>query len=299
MPHAGRARKRWPGILLSPREVGMAPLTKLQPQFTGDRGLPGRAAAGPAAGERSGARPGALTMRATEIEFRQRFLFIGGIFVVAFALYRVDHVNVVQRMLDVLAPTLHGDARQLALRCIYLGGAALGVLGVLLRTWATAFLRAEVVHDHELHSDRLVADGPYRHVRNPLYLGLMLLVLGMAPLASTLGALVMVVGQSLFVARLAGREEAALLAEHGESFRRYLQAVPRFVPALRPRLPSSGAVAHWGRALVGESFLLAMVAGIVAFAITFNLNDFGIVSGGCLIYPLMQRVVGVGRSRRA
>jgi protein-S-isoprenylcysteine O-methyltransferase Ste14 len=238
-------------------------------------------------------------MRATEIEFQQRFLFIGGIFVVAFALYRVDHVNVVQRALDLMAPTLDGATRQLLLRCIYLAGAGLGVLGVLLRTWATAFLRADVVHDPELHSDRLVADGPYRHVRNPLYLGLMLLVVGMSLLASMPGAVVMLVGQSLFVMRLAGREEAALLAEHGESFRRYLRAVPRFVPALRARVPSAGAKAHWANALVGESFLLAMVAGIVAFAITFNMQHFLLVSGGCLIYPLMQRVVGVGRSRRA
>jgi len=239
-------------------------------------------------------------LRATELEFRQRFWFIGGIFLVAFALYRVDGVNAAQRVVDHLAPELDDDARRRLLRCIFLGGAGLGALGALLRMWATAYLRAEVVHDPQLHSDRLVADGPYRRVRNPLYTGLMLLVAGMAPLPSALGAAWMLVAQAVFVARLAAREEAALLAEHGDSYRRYLQAVPRFVPALRPRVPPAGGLAHWGRALLGETFLWAMVAGIVIFAFTFDLRDFGLVcGGGCLVYPLLQRAVGVGGRRRA
>jgi len=238
-------------------------------------------------------------MRATEIEFKQRFLFIGGIFFVGFALYRVDGVNVVQRVLDLIAPTLGDGGQRSLMHGIFLGGAGLGALGALLRTWATAYLRAEVVHDHSLHSDRLVADGPYRHVRNPLYTGLMLLVVGIAPLASALGALWMIVAQAVFVARLAGREEQALLAEHGESFRRYLQAVPRFVPALRPRVPAAGARPQWGRALLGETFLWAMVAGLVVFAFSLDLHLFWWVGGGgALTYPLLQRAVGVGRKRQ-
>jgi protein-S-isoprenylcysteine O-methyltransferase Ste14 len=239
-------------------------------------------------------------LRGTEFEFRHRFGFIGGIFLVAFALYRVDGVNVAQRVLSHLAPTLDDDERRRLLRSLFLAGAALAALGTLLRTWATAYLRAEVVHDPQLHSDRLVADGPYRRVRNPLYTGLMLLVVGMALLASTLGAVWMIVAQAVFVARLAGREEAALLAQHGESFRRYLQAVPRFVPALRPRVPPAGAAPQWGRAVMAETFLWAMVAGLVVFAFTLELRDFGLAcGGGCLAYPLLQRAVGVGRARKA
>jgi len=237
-------------------------------------------------------------LRGTEFEFRHRFGFIGSIFFIGFALYRVDGVNVAWRLVEHAAPALDDDAQRRVLRCVYLGGALLGALGTLLRTWATAYLRAEVVHDPQLHSDRLVADGPYRRVRNPLYTGLMLLVVGMAPLASALGAAWMIVAQAVFVARLAGREAAALLAVHGESYRRYLQAVPRFVPALRPRVPPAGARPQWGRALLGETFLWAMVAGLVVFAVTFQLQDFGLAClGGCLAYPLLQRAVGVGRRR--
>jgi len=237
-------------------------------------------------------------LRATELEFRQRFWFIGGIFVVAFALYRVDGVNLAQRLVDRVAPQLDDETHRRLLRGIFLGGAALGALGALLRTWATAYIRADVVHDPQLHSDRLVADGPYRHLRNPLYTGLMLLVLGMALLASALGAAWMILAQAVFVARLAGREEAALLAAHGDAYRRYLQAVPRFVPAWRPRVPPAGGTPQWSRALLGETFLWAMVAGLVVFAFTLDLRDFGLAcGGGCLAYPLLQRAVGVGRRR--
>jgi len=44
---------------------------------------------------------------------------------------------------------------------------------------AEAYLHSSVVHDSQLHSDRLVADGPYRRVRNPLYLGNILLAFGL------------------------------------------------------------------------------------------------------------------------
>jgi protein-S-isoprenylcysteine O-methyltransferase Ste14 len=231
-------------------------------------------------------------VRATQAEFRHRFWFIGSIFFVGFGLYFVDDRNSVQRALGWLAPRVAADdvAARRAMRIIVLAGAAIAALGAALRTWAAAWLRADVVHDPSLHSERLVAEGPYRHVRNPLYVGLMLLDVGMLPLASALGAAWMLVAMSVFTLRLVGREEAALLAEQGEPFRRYLEAVPRFVPSLRPRVPAAGGRPQWGRAVLGELFIWAMVAGLVVFAFSFDFGRFGLTCvGGCLVYPLLQR----------
>ena len=235
-------------------------------------------------------------MRGTLFEFRYRFFFIAAIFFVGYVLYNVDGVNATERAVDWLLPGA-ADPRAV-MRVIVLAGAVLGALGAALRAWAAAYLRAEVVHDERRHSERLVADGPYRHVRNPLYVGLMLFVIGMAPMASATGAAFMLIAMPIFLARLVGGEEAAMLAEHGDSFRRFCETVPRFVPSLTPRVPAAGGHPHWGRALLGETFLWIMVAGIVLYAFTFDLRLFCYTSfAGCLAYPLLKRIVGADAPR--
>ena len=61
---------------------------------------------------------------------------------------------------------------------MFASGAALVFVAALLRTWATAYLRTEIVHDAPQHAEALVADGPYRYVRNPLYLANLPLIAG-------------------------------------------------------------------------------------------------------------------------
>src|SRR5208283_2649470 len=96
-------------------------------------------------------------------------------------------------------------------------GAALLFLAALLRTWATAYLRTEVVHDASQHSEALVADGPFRFVRNPLYLANLPMAAGIGVMASRLGWFFIVGGVWLFVYRLILREEVGLLQTQGES----------------------------------------------------------------------------------
>ncbi len=78
---------------------------------------------------------------------------------------------------------------------------------------------------------RLVMAGPYRWVRNPIYVGALLVVFGEAwqflslPLLAY--AAVMAVLFHLFVI---GYEEPTLRRRFGESYAEYLQAVPRWIP---------------------------------------------------------------------
>jgi hypothetical protein len=50
-----------------------------------------------------------------------------------------------------------------------------------------AYLRTEIVHDTAQHSEALVADGPFRYTRNPLYLASLLMAAGIGVLASRSG----------------------------------------------------------------------------------------------------------------
>ena len=53
-------------------------------------------------------------------------------------------------------------------------------VGALLRVWGTAYLGTGTVNSLDMKAGSVVADGPYRYVRNPLYLGLWFMVAAMA-----------------------------------------------------------------------------------------------------------------------
>ncbi len=204
-------------------------------------------------------------MRATDFEFRNRFWVIFALFGAGFACYFVDHRNAAQ----ALTRLLHLDDR-MGLHVLFGLGAVLAFAAAALRTWASAYLRSAVVKDAALHADRLVADGPYRHLRNPLYLGTYLLTIAFALMASPLGFLVMVGGMLVVLLRLIGREEAELERGQGGSYDAYRRAVPALWPAFVPRVAASGARPEWRQAVAGELMMWAFALGAAAFAATFN-----------------------------
>ncbi len=79
----------------------------------------------------------------------------------------------------------------------------------------------------------LVTHGIFRHVRNPIYSGMMAAVAGLILLVpnwlSLLGALAVLLGVQLQVRRV---EEPYLLQTHGAGYREYAKSVGRFVPKL-------------------------------------------------------------------
>lgn len=210
-------------------------------------------------------------MQATDFEFRYRFFIIGACYWVPFWLYQVDKMNAGAAIGKWMARH-SGVPNDTAIRMVFVLGALVCVLAASIRTWASSYLQSSVVHDTKLHSDLLVADGPYRFVRNPLYLGNILLALGMGVMASRLGLVVMVLGNLFVLYRLIRREEAQLLASQGESFQRYLNAVPRLVPSLSPRVQASGASPSWPQAVLGETFMWAFAAASIVFAITMTVK---------------------------
>jgi protein-S-isoprenylcysteine O-methyltransferase Ste14 len=208
-------------------------------------------------------------MKATDFEFRNRFWIFGLIFGVGFWLYALDHVNVVQYLINVTVGENSPHADLLA-RSALAFAALLMLLPALLRTWATSYLQSDVMQDHDLRAERVVASGPYRHVRNPLYLGNILMAFGMGLLASLVGFLLIVVGNLIFCLRLIGLEESNLQKEQGESYVEFCRRVPRLWPSLQARLPDSGLKPHWKQAFLGELFMWGFFAAVAAFAVTLK-----------------------------
>jgi len=237
-------------------------------------------------------------MRATSFEFRHRSLIITAIFVTAFSFYAVGDQNLVLAMLGWLKPW-PAISPALAARALFGLGALLALACALLRTWAAAYLDSRVVHDQQLHASHLVADGPYRHVRNPLYLGSMLLALGFAPLATRFGAAALVIGLSIFVHRLIRREESELLESQGDTFRAYRAAVPQLLPSPTPRVTSSGSRPRWLQGFVGEAMMWGFFAALAGFALTLSPRVYSFGVGLALLSSVAVKAVVWRRPRAA
>jgi protein-S-isoprenylcysteine O-methyltransferase Ste14 len=105
-------------------------------------------------------------------------------------------------------------------------GAGIAVPGLILRAWATGHLRK---------NDALAVTGPYAYTRNPLYLGSFLIGVGFTIASGrfVLGFVFAALFLGIYVPVM--RVESATLAElFGESYKRYLTAVPLFLPRFSP-----------------------------------------------------------------
>jgi protein-S-isoprenylcysteine O-methyltransferase Ste14 len=233
-------------------------------------------------------------LMASEAEFRIRFWIIAVIFFGGFQLYAWDHVSAASALADLL--TRAGGNPQAMQTVIYSMAAAAVVAAAALRTWAAAYMNSSVVHDEQVRDHRLIGDGPYRHLRNPLYLGIMLVAAGIGLAASRSGFVLIAVAITFFQYRLTRREEAALEATQGASYRNYLAAVPRMLPSLRPRIPASGARAQWGQAIRGELGMWGYAATCVAFAATRNTR---VLMYGCIVATAMIPLVARWSARAA
>ena len=145
---------------------------------------------------------------------------------------------------------------------VLVAGVVLTTLGALVRTWGAAYLGAGVVHHGGMVSSTVVAAGPYRFVRNPLYLGTVLHTLGLCLLMPPTGAVFAVVATVVLQLRLIGAEEPFLRHELGESYATYCARVPRLLPALWPKMgmlwpkiaETAAVKAHWFTGVVCELY---------------------------------------------
>src|SRR5829696_9276151 len=122
---------------------------------------------------------------------------------------------------------------------LFVGSVVAGTWAVAKMGWARLLLAGALFPPGAAAEEngvpqRLVVEGPYRYVRNPLYDGDFCLILGAALLTRS-WALVLVA--TLDLALLAFQlplEERELRERFGVPYRRYCELVPRFVPRRKP-----------------------------------------------------------------
>ncbi len=142
-----------------------------------------------------------------------------------------------------------------AFNLVLVVGIVCAMLGAWMRTWGSAYLGVDVMRDAQLRADEVVADGPYAHLRNPLYVGTWLNTLALALLMPPSGAIFTIVFVVAFQLHLILREEAFLRGQLGETYVAYCAKVPRLIPTARAGVASSGAKGRWRQAALAEIFM--------------------------------------------
>jgi protein-S-isoprenylcysteine O-methyltransferase Ste14 len=149
-------------------------------------------------------------------------------------------------------------------------GSLIAALGAVLRIWGSAWLGPGVVINAQMLAGSLMADGPYRYLRNPLYLGMMCMIAALGLLMPASGALFVFIAVPLLVFALIAGEESFLAAQFGEPYRVYLLAVPRLVPRLRTTLGPSGNNPRWLQAVLSEITPIGVFITIAFISWTYD-----------------------------
>ncbi|KAA6457210.1 isoprenylcysteine carboxylmethyltransferase family protein [Acidobacteria bacterium AB60] len=197
-------------------------------------------------------------MRASRIEFRMRLAIIALIVVLGFwapwiERWGLDRISLLEwSSLELSRLGLFNFT--VATPVVILIATAVAALGAVLRVWGTAWLGASVVNNSDMTAGTVMASGPYRYVRNPLYLGTQLTMTGMSSAMPVSGAAFAILFIAVFQLRLILGEEAYLTGHLGESYARYRRSVPRLFPRLRSNLPYAQGDPQWMRAILAEIF---------------------------------------------
>ena len=210
-------------------------------------------------------------MRASEIEFRLRMPIIAAIVMLGFWAPWIGEADLGQRisLLEWLALEV---SRTGVLRFTYATpvvivlGALFGLIGAVLRVWGAAYLGYATVQGSRMQAGWMMADGPYRYMRNPLYVGSWFTLAATVLVMPPTGALLAFVLLTVFYLRLTLGEEAFLAATLGTPYRDYLSSVPRFVPQLRRSLPPAGNKPRWFTALFTELFPIGVFITLAVLA---------------------------------
>jgi len=120
----------------------------------------------------------------------------------------------------------------------FLVGFPLAVIGEAVRLWASG---------HIEKTKTLATGGPYAHTRNPLYVGSLLIAMGVAVASASVGVVIAVAAYFLaFYPSVMSEEAAFLRVRFPEEYPAWAAAVPSLWPRLLPGGPRASRF-EWAR----------------------------------------------------
>ena len=153
------------------------------------------------------------------------------------------------------------------------------VLGETIRFWGVSIAGSETRTTGKVGGTYLITNGPFAHVRNPLYVGNMLLYAGIGVMSLALFPWLLIGAVCWFYIQyylIVTQEEEYLAQAFGEDYRHYCSHVGRFVPRMSayvgPHVPPKRA--KFGEGLTSERRTLQAIGLVVlVLVIVFALRN--------------------------
>ncbi len=109
--------------------------------------------------------------------------------------------------------------------------------GELLRLWGVSWAGSETRTTGHMEGTYLIVSGPFAYIRNPLYIGNILIYLGIGIMSFAIFPYLQVFALLFFIFQyyhIIKAEEEYLVNRYGEQFKEYKKNVPRLFPRLTP-----------------------------------------------------------------
>lgn len=116
-------------------------------------------------------------------------------------------------------------------------GFTTALLGELIRFWGVSWAGSETRTTGSVGGTFLIISGPFAYVRNPLYVGNILIYLGLGIMSFALFPYLQIVAILFFLLQyylIVKEEEGYLREKFREDYKNYCEKVPPFFPRLTP-----------------------------------------------------------------
>jgi len=116
-------------------------------------------------------------------------------------------------------------------------GFLISLIGEAIRLWGVSWAGSETRTTGNVGGTYLIISGPFAYVRNPLYVGNILIYLGFGIMSLALFPYLQIIAMLFFIFQynlIVEEEEQYLKRTYGKQYEKYFAAVPRFFPRLTP-----------------------------------------------------------------
>ena len=223
-------------------------------------------------------------MRINDYVFKYRSLLFISIFIIGFGafpgpsmttnLFILWHLTITQLKIFVTACSLAGIA------------------GFFIRIWGAGYLGPSIVHSREMHSESLITSGPYAHMRNPLYFGALLMIVGFLPVLTLYGFVFIIAALGVLIYALIREEEIAMLAVHGKEYLKYKSMTHAIIPKFRKAEVSGLGVSNIKFSITNgfKSEILyvfvfsTLIGGILFSSLAFEISFYSLLVTGVILF---------------